>query len=330
LKWGKVKKIIAIIIITALILAAFTMLSAPNVKADSTSEVNVVSYSWYLAPANTELAANAGDLIIIGEIQNVGSSTISNITVQGTAFSSSGQSLAITTAPAFVYDMLPGEKAPFYIDLTPQDSLTQDTTWISSASSVLVSVTQVVDTTASQYSELSIPQGAITHILADNNTFTIVGYLSNNGTIAAQNIWLVTTFYNSAGKVIGLNFTNYLTPAILLPNQSTSFLITPADNTVQLSNEIANYTLMIDSNTTGSGHPPIYYLISGFVSPSTTPTSSPTKSPTTQTGQLSTTSIIAIVVVVAVVAVVVALLLVRRRRNVPPPPPPPSQPSQPT
>ena len=66
------KKIITAVILVALILAAFNALSAPRVKAQ-TSEAKVLSYTWYAAPADTTLAEYVGDLVAVGEIQNVGS-----------------------------------------------------------------------------------------------------------------------------------------------------------------------------------------------------------------------------------------------------------------
>ena len=48
------------------------MLSVPRVKAQ-TSEAQVLSYSWYVAPADTNQAEYVGDLVAVGEVQNVGS-----------------------------------------------------------------------------------------------------------------------------------------------------------------------------------------------------------------------------------------------------------------
>ena len=85
-------------------------------------------------------------MIVVGEVENVGSNIIGNVTVQGIAFSSNGQELAITTTQAFVYHMLPGQKAPFYLDFNAASSTTDDLSWVPSVSSVSVSVTSVTDT----------------------------------------------------------------------------------------------------------------------------------------------------------------------------------------
>ena len=66
----------------------------PRVKADA-SEAKILSYSWYVAPANTASQAQyAGDLIVIGEVQNIGTNTIGNVAIGADAYNSTGGFLA--------------------------------------------------------------------------------------------------------------------------------------------------------------------------------------------------------------------------------------------
>ena len=119
------KKIITAVILAALIVAAFSMLSTPSVRAD-TSEAKVLSYSWYVTPANTILAEYVGDLVAVGEIQNVGSNVIGYVDVAGAAYNSSNTMVASATGIVYGNNLLPGQKAPFYLDFTPQNSVTQE------------------------------------------------------------------------------------------------------------------------------------------------------------------------------------------------------------
>ena len=96
-------------------------------------------------------------MIVVGEVENVGSNITGNVTVQGTAFGSTETELAQTSTQAFVYDMLPGQKAPFYLDFTTASSSTNDLSWVSSVSTVQVTVTSVTDTKDRQYAGLIIP-----------------------------------------------------------------------------------------------------------------------------------------------------------------------------
>jgi hypothetical protein len=306
------KKIITMVIIAALVLAAFSMLSTQSVKAD-TSEARVVSHSWYVAPSTTVIASTAGDLIVVGEVENVGSNTIGNVTVKGTALSSTGQELATTTTQAFVYYLLPDQKAPFYLDFTASTNTTQDLSWIPDVSTVTVTVTSVTDTTGTQYSGLKIPAvGGSFPYIPGNGSYYVIGTIVNNGTQTAQYPWVVATFYNSSGTVIALNFTHELTTS-LAPGGDLRFFASPADDTSQLTSEITNYTLTVDSLTTSN---------------SISSTSSPTASPITSKTQFPTLPVVAAVVVIVVV-VIVALMLLRKRQKLPTPPPPPPPPPMP-
>ncbi len=252
------KKTITFLIIVALILPSLALFSATTVKAQgSISEAQVVSYRSYAAPSNTVLASAAGDLIVVGEVQNVGSNIISNITVQGVGLSSTGQALATVVTQAFVYDMLPGQKAPFYLDLSA-GSTTQGQNLASSVSSFNISVTSVTDTFERQYTGLKIPDPGVTGILDPiTGTYTAVGTIVNNGTQTTGKVWAVVSFYDSAGKLVSFNFTNYLSDS-LRPGDATRFIAVPADDTADLSNQIATSSATIDSLTNSqstSGQP---------------------------------------------------------------------------
>ncbi len=298
------------VIIAALVLAAFSVLSAQSVKA-ATSEASVLTYSWYTAPANTVIASAPGDLIVVGEVLNVGSNIIENVTVEGTAFSSAEQELATTTTQAFVYHTLPGQKAPFYLDFTAASSTTDDLSWVPSVSSVSVTVTSVTDTASSQYSGLKIPSlGGSSVYTPGNGSYIIDGTIANTGNLTAQDPWVVATFYNSNGTVIGLNFTDYLASS-LAPGGDLRFFAAPTDDTSQLTSEITSYALVIDSLT---------------MSNSTSPTSTPTATSTTSTAQLPILPIVVVVVVVIVVVIAALMLLRKRQKTIPPPAPPPPPP----
>ena len=302
------KKILAIVVLTALFLASFSMLLTQTVKAQS-SEVTVISYSSYVAPSTTVLASEAGDLIVVGEVENVGSNIVGNVTIEGIAFSSTGSELATATTQAFVYDMLPSQKAPFYLDLNAASSTTNDLSWVPSVSTVDVTVTAVTDTSSRQYSGLEIPvQGGSTSYLPGNGTYYVIGTVVNQGDQVAQDPWVVTTFYNSNGTVVGMNFTDYLTPS-LPAGSPIRFYASPADDTSTLTNEIASYSTMVDSLTPSNS----------------TSTATPTP-PSTTSKQFPTLPVVVIVVVVIVVVIAAFMLLRKRQKTEPPPPPPPPPP----
>jgi hypothetical protein len=307
------KKIIAVVVLAVLILATFAYLPLPIVKA-AASEARVLSYSNFTAPANPILG-QSGDIIVVGEVQNVGSNIVQNVTLSGTALDSSGNTIASSSAGVvWSYEMAPGQKAPFFLDFTPQSSTSSNTNWMSSLSKFTVTVLSVTDTTTQPYTGLQVPnEGGSLAVYSFNNsgTYTVIGTILNDGTQTMDYVWVVTTFYNAAGTVVGLNYTNVITPAaVLVPRGAARWVATPADNTVQLSNEIANYSYVIDS-------------LPLTTSSSSQPTSTPT--PSRAPSQFPVLPIVVVVVVVVVAAA--ALMLLRKRQKLPPPPPPPPPPA---
>lgn len=285
-------------------LAAFGTLSALSAKADSTSEVTVVSYSWYVASSDTTHAVYIGDLVTVGEIQNAGSNTIDYVLLTGVAYDSNEQALAVINAPAYVKDMLPGQKCPFYLDFTPEHSVTQNQTWVDSVSNVAVTVSSVKDTTDTPYSGLTIPEGGLSSYLDSTGTYTVMGTVQNTGGQTANNVWVATTFYNASGTVVALNYTS-LSNA-LAPGDLVRFTATPIDNTPQLSNEIANYSVLIQADP-----------LTTSATPTPPPNSSPTgtQQPTQSTALPSWLIYTALVAIAVVVVVIAALMLLRKRQR---------------
>lgn len=296
------RKIIIRIIIAALILTAFGTLSALHARADSTSEVNVVSYSWYVATSNNTQATYIGDLIAVGEIQNVGSNTIDYVILSGIAYDSNGQVLASVSAPAYLNYILPDQKNPFYLDFTPQYSVTQNQSYVDHVGNVKVAVSSVRDTTDTPFSGLAIPTGGVSGYLDDAGTYTVVGTVQNNGHQTAKNVWAVTTFYDTSGKVVALNYT-YLSNA-LAPAEPVRFTATPIDNTAELSSQIANYSVLMKANP-----------IATVVTPSPALHSSPTNSqqPAQSAALPSWLINVVLVAIIIVLVVIIALLLLKKR-----------------
>ena len=288
---NNLKKILTVVIIVALTLATLSVLSTSIVRAD-TSEAKVLSYSWYVAPANPVLSQYGGDLAAVGEIQNVGSNVLSYVYISGAAYDSSGALLCASESQAYVYDMLPGQKAPFYLDFNPANSATGDQSWVPSVTNVTVSVVSVEESNQPQNTGLQIPAGSISAALDSKGTYTLTGTVQNVGTQASGQVWVVSTFYDALGTVIGLNYTNYLSNS-LSPGEAVSFTATPVDNTAQLSSKIAKYSLLVQYLTlTPSPSPTPSPTPTSVVTPSpiptpTAPTSTPTPTPTLKSPSLS-------------------------------------------
>ena len=301
------KKILAFVILVVLALALFNVLSLPNVRAQ-TNEAQVLSYSWYIAPSTTTTAEYINDLIAVGEVQNTGSTAIGAIWVTGQAYDSNGTVLASTEAQAMATNLVPNQKAPFYLDFTPEESVTQDQSWVPNVTSVTVSVATITNASDSstQYTGLTI-----SNLNMDNNggNYTVSGIIQNTGDQSVEDIALASTFYNSNGTVIAVSFTDL--GATLVPGQPTTFEVTPWDNTATLSSEIENYTILVQSIPVTPTATP-----EQTAQPTTQPTSSPSGSPNPTQNPGIMTSIptyALVIVVIAVVAIIAGLMLLRRR-----------------
>ncbi len=304
------KKTITLLLIAALTLTMLSLFSISNVKADA-SQVKILSYSWYVAPSNNVIASFPGDLVVVGEIQNTGSTNLGYVYVGASVYDSTGNFLASAGNSAFVADMLPGQKAPFYIDLTANSGATGDLSWVPSVSNVTVSAVSASDTTDSQYSGLSIVTSTSNQ---NNGIFTVSGTIQNAGTQTAGAVWVVATFYNVSGTVVSVDYTNSLSQSFG-PGASATFTATPTDNYDQTSNPITNYSLLIQSIPLTSTPIPTPSVSS---SPTPTPiiTTNPTQSPMIPSNNGYLIYGIGIIIALAVVVIiVVTLLLLRKRRK---------------
>ncbi len=309
------RKSLAIIILIALVLSAYGFLKAPDVKAQ-VSDAKVLSFTSYVAPSNTIIASYVGDLIVVGEIQNVGSNTLGYVYVGGNAYNSTGEVLASEETRVLGSFFAPGQKAPFYIDFQPEASVTGDQSWIPDVANITVYVTYV-NVTQPRYTGVGIPQGGSTAYL-NSGTYTVSGLVQNNGNQTTGAVGVITTFYNATGAVIGLNYTDFISNS-LSPGQSATFTATPTDNSAQLSSQIANYSVIVQtlaytaptptpstsSNPTSSPSPPA-------TTPSSSASPQPTLTPSPPTGP---STIVYVVAGVAVVVIVIAALFFLRKRK---------------
>jgi hypothetical protein len=319
------KKIVASVILVILVISAFAALSAPNAKAQTT-DAAILSYKWYTSPTNTVLAGYIGDLVVVGEVENTGTTTLGTIYIYGEALNSSGNVLNEVDYPVLAVPLLPGYKAPFYADFNPVQSVTQDNSYTSSVTNVTLRVSIADATNQTVYQNLS------TNSLSgfDNSgVYTVTGNVINNGSLTADNVWVATTFYDASEKVIGMNYTGYLSTA-LAPDSEVPFIASPTDNSASLSNDVKSYAVLVEYVSTSP--PPTSHTGSPTPTPNNSPSSSskPKQTPT-PVNSLVTYGAVSAVVVIVVVLAVLMLLRTRRKKGqaeqpLPPPPPPPPPP----
>jgi hypothetical protein len=229
------KSVVCYLVLVGVISLFFTFM--PNVFSQPES-VQVLTYSWYVSPY--------GDWIgVVGEVQNMGPNIIDYVTLRGVIYTTDELDRAEGYTRVFSEQLLPQQKAPFYIYFFPEDSYTGDFSWFSiGIDHVEFQVLHANQTDSYQYPDLQIisntPQ-------IDSNGFTVTGSIQNTGNQAAGRLVVVATFYNASGHVIAAGSTNYLTPDSLPPGQTTSFTVAPFDSTSELATRIKNYALLIQT-----------------------------------------------------------------------------------
>jgi hypothetical protein len=241
----------AILAFVVAITMALCMTLIPNVFSQP-ENVRVLSYSWYFG----------GDYLgVVGEIQNVGPNIIDFVRVVGTFYASDGTPLGGNSVKSLATEILPQQKAPFYMVVLTTDSLTGFSWDPTSIDYLTILVNQAEPTASSQYQGLEISS----HESSTDayGYYKVTGVVKNTGTQSINQASVVATFYNSTGSVVAVG-TSYLTPSSIAPGSTASFTVYPLDY-LAVMGEVSSYSLLIQT-------PPI-------TTPSATPTPSPTASP---------------------------------------------------
>lgn len=300
------------VFLATLSIVALCISSVPNVLGEPT-DIKILSYSWYVSPSTS---TNAGDMVVIGEVQNTGSSILEYVTIEGVAYATDGQAQAYAYSVAYVDHILPQQKAPFYMDFSSQTSLSGNLSWIYLGIDRFdLSVISANAVTEQQYPDLAVV--AKTSYVDTNGIYTVVGYIQNTGLNSTGKVWIVGTFYNASGAAILAGYSNYLTNS-LSPNSTVQFSVSPLDSIAQLTSQITSYSLLIQNQepTADSTPTPIATQSS---SPSPTVSASPSELPAqsqTSQSESSLSSLVYVVVGLAIVVVaVVVVLLLRLRRK---------------
>ena len=140
------KRVVSLSIL--LVLASLSLVLVPGASS-KTEDIKVLSYTWY--------SGSYGSIIAAGEVQNVGSSTISKVILGGTIFSADGVAEAYSVAQVGVINLVPQQKAPFYMQFDPGSGSTGDINWLSfGIDHISFNIVQAGDTSYYQYPDVKI------------------------------------------------------------------------------------------------------------------------------------------------------------------------------
>ena len=254
------KSVILAFVVTITMVLCMTLIPKVFSQPDN---IQVLSYNWYINPASPDLVT------VVGEVQNVGPNIIDNVGVVATFYASDGTPIAGDSGTSLTNQILPQQKAPFYIIVPTYDSLTGFSWDPQSIDYLTILVYRAEPTESSQYQGLEISS----HESSTDayGYYMVTGVVKNTGTQSTNQASVVATFYNSTGSVVAVG-TSYLTPSSIAPGSTASFTIYPLDY-LAVAGQVSSYSLLIQTqNTTPSATP--------TPSPTASPSLSPTPTPT--------------------------------------------------
>ena len=275
-----------------LILLSTSLILVPQASSQP-ENIEVLTHNWYIN--------SAGNFVVVGELQNVGSNTVRSVFLSGVVYTKDGEAQANANTQAFVNQLLPQQKAPFYMEVNPYMSFTGDLNWIFlGVDHIDFTVTEAEVTSEYQYPDLTMESNS--GAVDQEGVYWVNGDLRNSGSQTASNIRIVGTFYNTSGTVVAVGFTEPLNPISLSPSKSASFQVGAFDLNQSIApqrEKISNYKLLIQTQQP---------ILTG-----TTPTLPPSSSPSPQNPTLSTEVIYAIIGVIATIGIITILIILRRK-----------------
>jgi hypothetical protein len=286
------------------LLLILTMLTSAQLVPNALSQpenVKVVSYSYYID--------SLGYLTVVGEIENTGTSTISRVIIAGLVTTADGSQLE-SSAQAWVRNLIPQQKAPFYMEFLSQNS----GIW-SGISDIELQVVMADSTTNYLYPDLQVTsnKAIIGTSSEDKGVYWVTGTIQNTGTQVAKNVRVIGTFYNSSGAVVAVGgYTSETVTTQLSPQAKVDFKFGAFDmnqSIVPQESKISTYSLLLQVDE------PILQGTAPPITPTTPSNPAITNSP--ESTNNSAPEWAYIVVIAIVIAAIATTVLKLKKRSSP-------------
>ncbi|MDR0373180.1 MAG: hypothetical protein LBI79_06455 [Nitrososphaerota archaeon] len=284
-----------------LLILMFTMslcLTAIPKIAGQPSSIKVLdNYSCY--------CDNYGYLIIVGEVQNTGPNTISMV-ILGAVLTLSDGTQTDAAARVWVDNLIPQQKAPFYLEFSSPDT----SYWLDRTIVVADFIILQADATSNYlYPDVAVisDQG----VVAKDGTFWVNGNLKNNGNQEAKNVQVFATFFNDQGQIAAVGHTDIYASNRLAPSEIMSFKVGAFDinQTNALADQkIVSYSLLVQvTDPVLQGEAPVIFETPP-PGPIITEAPGDTKNPQT----IDPTIIYLAVIIIVVIVVIVVMFLIKK------------------
>lgn len=180
-----------------------------------------------------------GYLVVVGEVQNIGTNVIQNVGIGASVIESDGTEV-VSGCYAWADYLLPGQVAPFYIEFAPQG---HDPWNGVTASNVTLAVTRAPEANKYQYQDIIIQSQKATP--TNTGEYWVTAELKNVGNQLASNVALIGAFYNSQNQVVAAGYTE----PVNIPAGETKTIKVPAfdlnQSAVSADKKITSWRLLV-------------------------------------------------------------------------------------
>jgi hypothetical protein len=163
--------------------------------------------------------AGSGITLVVGEVRNDSPEKIGWVQVSGNFYDSAGQLIHLAEGPVQLGELRPGEKGPFGIyinDAAVSESIANYTLRARLDSDFLqdkpAALKVVVEKHGMVQSEAGLP------------LFQVTGNVTNTGTLPAQSVYVIASFYDAAGDFVDFDATA-ISPPTIQAGKSADFAI---------------------------------------------------------------------------------------------------------
>jgi hypothetical protein len=211
------ERYMTIILSATVTTALLVLLSSPitsmaqQQNSDSPIPITILSHSL--------IDAGSGMTLIVGEVRNDSPEKIGWVQVSATFYDSAGELIHLAEGPVQLGELRPGEKGPYGIyinDANVSESIANYTLRARLNSDFLTdkpaALKVVVDKHGIVETEAGLP------------LFQVTGNVTNTGSLAAQSVYVIASFYDQAGNFIDFD-TTVTSPLTIAAGHSATFTI---------------------------------------------------------------------------------------------------------
>ncbi len=238
------KNIFCFMAVAALAFLLVFSASCATKVAENTTDGNNQPGEGLVFLSKRAYISEAGLPTVVGELQNSGNSSITNILIAASFYCSKGNEVGGGENMAAISDypevevLAPGEKSPFKVGLTAEELANLPNFDVDSIKKYTVELSSYNTTEESLYRSFEVTQSG-GELDSVTGYYKVTGGIKNIGTETAEQIKIVGTFYDNQPNIIEVIHTYLREP--LVPGGEAQFELTVLDQ--YISERIKTYDI---------------------------------------------------------------------------------------